>query len=367
MNQNKTRVSTQAIYDNVKAEILSGRIPYGNLLMSENELAKKMQVSRPTISKVYNTLQAEGLVNKKAGYGTSVIYKRTDNKYRFGLLLPGSGESEIFSIINDQFLSQAKNRNFDCLWEGIVANNAEIRKEVALKICQSYINEKVDGIFFAPLERTPENEKLNEEICQIIDQSRTPLVLIDRDIYAFPNRSKYDLVSIDNYNAGYVMAQHLIDAACKNIYFFHRPDSAYSINLRIEGVRAAVVNAGLTFKKDNIICGEPEDPEVVKKLYIIPYETGIICGNDSTAAMLISSLETAGLKVSSDLLIAGFDNMKYAVHLKYPLTSYQQPCEAITGASINVMFNKLLNNVNRPVTVYLYGEIVKRISTVFNR
>jgi len=359
------KVNTQDIYLKLKSDILNSEIPFGNLLMPENELAEIMHVSRPTITKIYNTLQTEGLVIKKAGFGTSVTYKKNGNRYRFGLLLPGSGESEIFSTINDQFLSQGKKRNFDCLWEGTVANDAEIRKGVALKICQNYIEEKVDGIFFAPLERTPGNEKLNEEICLLIEKSDIPLVLIDRDIYPFPNRSKFDLVGIDNYHAGYVMAQHLISAGCKTIYFFHRPDSAYSVNLRIEGVRAAIENSNLNFTTNNIICGEPDSVNLIKKMNITPFETGIICGNDSTAASLISGLESAGLKITSDVLVAGFDNMKYSIHLKYPLSTYQQPCEAITESCVDLIFNKLSKRNSRPVTINLYGDVISRTSTVF--
>jgi GntR family transcriptional regulator of arabinose operon len=365
MKTNTIKVNTQEIYLKLKSDILNSEIPFGNLLMPENELAEIMHVSRPTITKIYNTLQTEGLVIKKAGFGTSVTYKMNNTKYRFGLLLPGAGESEIFSAINDQFLSLGKRRNFDCLWEGTVANDAEIRKGVALNICKNYIEEKVDGIFFAPLERTAGSEKLNEEICLLIEKSNIPLVLIDRDIYPFPDRSKYDLVGIDNYHGGYVMAQHLISAGCKTIYFFHRPDSAYSVNLRIEGVRAAVENTNLIFNDKNIICGEPEDLNLIKGMNIISYETGIICGNDSTAASLISGLESIGLKITSDALIAGFDNMKYSVHLKYPLTTYRQPCEEITESCVDLIFNRISNRIKRPVNVNLYGDVIERASTVF--
>lgn len=365
MKAKTIKVNTQEIYLKLKSEILNSVIPFGNLLMPENELAEIMHVSRPTITKIYNTLQTEGLVIKKAGFGTSVTYKKNDTKYRFGLLLPGAGESEIFSTINDQFLSLGKKRNFDCLWEGTVANDAEIRKGVALKICKNYIEEKVDGIFFAPLERTHGSEKLNEEICQLIEKFNIPLVLIDRDIYPFPNRSKYDLVGIDNFHGGYIMAQHLISAGCKTIYFFYRPDSAYSVNLRIEGVRAALENNNLNFNVNNIVCGEPEDLNLIKRMNIIPFETGIICGNDSTAASLISSLESIGLKITSDALVAGFDNMKYSVHLKYPLTTYQQPCEEITESCVDLIFNRISNRINKPVTVNLYGDVIQRTSTVF--
>ncbi len=365
VKKTKSKVGFQQIYKELKEDILSGKITYGHLLVPEKVMAEQMQVSRPTISKVYNNLQAEGLVKKRAGFGTSVVYKMNDSKYRFGLLLPGSGESEIFSTINDQFLYQSKKRSFDCLWEGTVANNAEMRKGVTLKICQTYIERNADGIFFAPLERTPANEKLNEEICTIIDKAGIPLILIDRDIYPFPQRSPYDLVCIDNFHAGYMMAEHLIQAGCETIHFFFRPDSAHSLDLRIEGVRAAMAKYNLSFHNGNVFCGDPADLGIVKKMKVVPFKTGIICGNDSTAAVLLSSLEDLHLEITSDVLIAGYDNMKYGTHLRYPLTTYQQPCEEMVEVSMNLMFIKLGSMNQSPVTINLYGTIIPRASTVF--
>ncbi len=43
-----------------------------------------------------------------------------------------------------------------------------------------------------------------------LTRKNIPLILIDRDISAFPNRSKYDIVGIDNFHAGYIMTEHLI-------------------------------------------------------------------------------------------------------------------------------------------------------------
>ena len=93
----------KTIYTTVKEDIRKGVYPTGTLLPTELTLADKYSVSRPTVSKVYNQLQKEGYVNKKKGLGTLVLFKGDTKKtYTFGLLLPGAGESEIFSIINDQ-------------------------------------------------------------------------------------------------------------------------------------------------------------------------------------------------------------------------------------------------------------------------
>ena len=356
----------KTIYTTVKEDIRKGVYPTGTLLPTELTLADKYSVSRPTVSKVYNQLQKEGYVNKKKGLGTLVLFKGdTKNTYTFGLLLPGAGESEIFSIINDQLLKQSELMQFSCLWEGATASNADIRRNLIETCCDSYIKKNVDGIFFSPLERVPDADRINETICNKIQQEGIPLILIDRDIVPIPQKSPFDVVCLDNYSAGAIMAQHLIQAGCKHIYFFHRPDSAYSVRIRFLAVKDTIQEQGLTFNVQNDFCGNPEDLDFVKTIPVIKGETGIICANDSTAAVLMSSLEAIGHKIASDLLICGFDDMKYSRHLKCSLTSFIQPCKEIANTSIDLMIRRIKCNDRLPMNVYLNGQIIKRDSTRF--
>ena len=87
---------------------IRNNMPAGTLLPTETELAARYNVSRPTIAKVYNTLQKEGYVLKKQGIGTTVIYQGINHKTTFGLLLPGPGESEIFATISDRFMERSQ-------------------------------------------------------------------------------------------------------------------------------------------------------------------------------------------------------------------------------------------------------------------
>jgi GntR family transcriptional regulator of arabinose operon len=360
--------SKNLFYDTIekfRKEIVNGKLAFGSLLPPEKELAESMKVSRPTIAKVYNALQNEGLVKKRPGYGTTVVFNKDKKRFTFGLLLSGSGESEIFGIINDQFLLLEKEKDFNCLWDGTIANNAEMRQNIALQICQSYVDKKVDGVFFSPLERTHKAVHLNETICKVFDSKNIPLVLIDRDIASFPNRSKYDLVGIDNFHAGYIMTEHLIKGGCEKINFFHRKDSASSVNLRIAGCRSACFDAGISFSDENIIAGEPSDAELVGKMKILPKKTGVLCANDSTAAILMSTLNKLGNPVSIDILIAGFDDMKYAKHLQVQLTSYRQPLPDIVRNSYEMMLSRISNPNQAAVNIHLTGKLIVRESTRF--
>ncbi|TKC03766.1 GntR family transcriptional regulator [Pedobacter frigoris] len=363
----KGKISSKTIYDTLKDQIHKDRFPAGSMLPAELTLAQKYLVSRPTIAKVYNQLQDEGLVLKTKGLGTVVTHQHANTNHTFGLLLPGAGESEIFSIINDQLLGRSETGSFNCLWEGATAGSAEIRESLIESCCESYINKRVDGIFFSPLERVPDADELNLKICEAIQEANIPLILIDRNIRISPDRRTFDVVSIDNFNAGSVMAKHLLDQGCEELHFFYRPDSASSIDLRISGVRDLVQKQGHSFTTNNLFCGNPEDLDFVKKMKITPGKTGIICANDSTAAVLMSSLDAQGVEISSDVLVCGYDDMKYSKHLKHSLTSLRQPCEEIANISIELMMRRLKDNSHIPITVNLSGEIVIRESSQFQR
>ena len=138
-----------------------------------------------------------------------------------------------------------------------------------------------------------------------------------------------------------------------------------SVRIRFLAVKDTIQEQGLTFNVQNDFCGNPEDLDFVKTIPVIKGETGIICANDSTAAVLMSSLEAIGHKIASDLLICGFDDMKYSRHLKCSLTSFIQPCKEIANTSIDLMIRRIKCNDRLPMNVYLNGQIIKRDSTRF--
>lgn len=361
----EVKINYKTIYNALKEEIANGAFLAGSLLPTEQNLAQKYAVSRPTIAKVYNQLQDEGYIKKKKGLGTIVVHQHTTLVHTFGLLLPGAGESEIFSIINDQLLKQSESGKFNCLWEGATASSADIRRTLIETCCENYIKKKVDGVFFSPLERVPDAYEINLRICEDVQKAGIPLILIDRDVLKFPERSEFDIVSLDNFSAGCMMAQHMVDAGCEVIHYFYRPDSASSVKLRLSGVKDVVQKNGLQFTDSHVHCGNPDDAGFVKRIQIIPGKTGIICANDSTAAVLMSTLDAIGVKISFELLICGYDNMKYSQHLKHSLTTFRQPCEEIANVSIELMMRRVKNKNLVPVAVNLTGEIVPRESSVF--
>ena len=360
------RHNYKTVMEVLRSRLLNGTYPYGSLLPAETQIAIELGVSRPTVAKVFNQLAREGFVSRKRGIGTMVTLPSVQERsYTFGLLLPGAGESEIFAEINNRILQQADRKGFGCECVGTTANNAETRSMMAVSSIESYIAKKVDGIFFAPFERVRNAKAINKTICEMAKKANVPMVLIDRDVVTIPERSSFDLVSLDNYAAGMTMARHMIAAGCKNIYFFANDYSASSVDIRMKSVKLTVLEAQLDFYKESFICGDPKDINIVRRIPIIRRQTGIICANDATAVMLMSSLDELGYRCGIDYLLSGFDNMKYASFLSAPLTTFQQPCKEIADVSIELLMRRQKDKDALPLTVLLNGQLVERKSSVF--
>jgi GntR family transcriptional regulator/MocR family aminotransferase len=65
---------TGQIYQQVKAAVLDGRLREGEPLPPSRELAKRLEVSRNTVSAAYDRLTAEGFVAARVGAGTFVRF-----------------------------------------------------------------------------------------------------------------------------------------------------------------------------------------------------------------------------------------------------------------------------------------------------
>lgn len=61
----ESKISYKVIYNTLKDQILKEAFAPGSMLPTEQTLAQKYSVSRPTIAKVYNQLQEEGFIKRR--------------------------------------------------------------------------------------------------------------------------------------------------------------------------------------------------------------------------------------------------------------------------------------------------------------
>ena len=321
------------ILDDLRREIQMGRHKPGDRLSSEADLGSKYDVSRLTIQRVLKELQIEDLIERRAGSGTYVRRKVEHTGHLFGLLIPGLGETEIFEPMCQGMARAGRIGGHALIW-GDTTQGAEGREHQARQLCADYINRRLSGVFFAPIELLPNKDEVNRSIAESIAAAGIPLVLLDRCVEAYPERSRFDLVGIDNRRIGCRITNHLLRRGAKSILFFDRPYSAPTVAARARGFLDA-------FPEGKVVHGDPSSREFVRKVMDDYQPDGIVCANDVTAAGLMQSLEEIGRKVPEDVRIAGIDDVRYASLLTVPLTTMRQPCLEMGEMAIHLMLSRI--------------------------
>lgn len=330
------------IFDSLKSAISSGEYRSGQRLPSESELVKVFSASRVTVNRALRELQLMGLIERRAGSGSYVRASVTKG-YTFGLLIPELGLTEIFEPICRGMAETELEDHHVLLW-GKSPGDSSLLENVARDLCQQWIAKQVSGVFFAPLELTGHADETNHRMMEFLEQAGIPVVLIDRDLMAFPKRSCHDLVAIDNRRAAYVLTSHLLEVGCRRPAFIARHRSAPNCIARCVGFREAVMDAGLALEPDAIRLGaKPDDRDEIAGLLRACRPDGIVCANDYTAALLMRTLESLSVNVPGQVRLAAFDDVKYASLLPVPLTTIHQPCSEIGAAAVRAMIERVQN------------------------
>jgi DNA-binding LacI/PurR family transcriptional regulator len=164
---------------------------------------------------------------------------------------------------------------------------------------------------------------------------------LDRDIVIFPERSKYDLVGIDNHRAGYVLAEYLLRTGSRRVAFLASPFSAHTVDARIGGYKEAL-HADLGSAVQPLVKWiNPNDVPAIQEFLDEGQPDAIICANDFTAAHLLKTLSSIGVHVPGQIRIAGIDDVKYAQLLQTPLTTIRQPCLEIGSTALLAMQDRI--------------------------
>jgi GntR family transcriptional regulator of arabinose operon len=349
------------IFEKLQEGISSGHYKPGKRLPSEAELVRRFGASRMTVFRAMRELQSLGLITRRVGSGTFVSTNSNTGSHVFGLLIPELGQTEIFEAICQGMMEAQEAMHHSLLWGNAVSQEKE-KEQAAEQLCRHYISRKVSGVFFAPVEFSTNRFQANHRIVAALDRARIPVVLLDRCLEPYPQRSKYDLVGIDNRRTAYGATEHLIKAGAKRIAFFARPNSAPTVDARIAGYREALLSRPARPGRDLVRIGDASDAKFIKSILKKDRPDAFLCANDHTAGNLMHTLISLGESIPKDIRIVGIDDVKYARLLPVPLTTQHQPCRDIGRMALAVMLDRIANPDLPPRDVLLGCELIVRQS-----
>jgi GntR family transcriptional regulator, arabinose operon transcriptional repressor len=328
------------VYEALSKQIESGKLKRGDKLPSEAELVRTFGASRITVGRAVRDLQSRGLVERRAGSGTYVSAKAAAGALSFGLLIPDLGETDIFEPVCQGMMASPLARNHALLW-GSVTGEGLSKEDRAWQLCRQYIDRRVSGVFFAPLEFTPPGHDINHRIAQALDEARIPVVLLDRTVTPYPRRGHHDLVGIDNRRAGFLITEHVLRLGSRRIAFVAQANAAATVDAREAGYREALYAAGFPVDRGLIHRLDPSDTAAVRHLMESAHPDAVVSANDRTAGRLMQTLIRLGYGVPKDVRLVGIDDVEFAALLPVPLTTLRQPSRQIGDAALGAMLERV--------------------------
>jgi DNA-binding LacI/PurR family transcriptional regulator len=275
--------------------------------------------------------------------------------------MPDFGEVEVFAPMCRGILDAPEAQSHALVWPGAGPSSGD-READAWHACQQLIARRVDGVFFAPLERTPNRLTVNRRIAEAFADARIPMVLLDRSIEPYPHRGRHDLVGLDNRRAGTIVTNYLLDAGSSRVAFLGEPDAASSVDARQAGYREALERRGFASADEMALTGDPSDTSLVAGLLARHSPDGIVAATDRTAGLLMRSLLDLGYRVPADVRVIGIDDAEYAGLLPVPLTTLRQPCREIGVAAMAAIVERIATPDLPPRDILLHGKLVVRAS-----
>jgi GntR family transcriptional regulator of arabinose operon len=357
-----SRPKHRQVYEALEREIQAGRWKSGDRFPSEAELVRQFAASRITVGRAVRDLQLAGLVERRAGSGTYVkTLAHAEGGLSFGLLIPDLGETEIFEPICQGMMSSPLARQHALVW-GSSDRASATKEERAWDLCRQYVERRVAGVFFAPVELTPTKDAVNRRIARALDQARIPVVLLDRTVLPWPERGHHDLVGLDNRRAGYVITEHLLRQGSRRVAFVGLPHAAATVDARAAGYREALHASDAAAEPGLLQRLDPTDAATVADLMKAVRPDAIVCANDRVAGRLMHTLLGLGYEVPADVRLVGVDDLESSSLLPVPLTTLRQPTRAIGAAALAAMLDRVSGAGLPTRDILLHGTLIVRAS-----
>ena len=310
------------------------------------DIAKRAGVSFKTVSRVLNEHPTVG-----AALRERVIQAMADLDYRPNVAarsLPGrrgyaiafiiSAESMMHSGDEDWYLAPfcadlqfgafkaCQDVGYRFVLQSVDIESPTLTQDLGRQLAQ----EGVDGVVLSP--PTADSARLLDALdaCGITYVRIAPGTQPDRSAS----------VAIDEYGGGFAMTKHLLSLGHRHIGFIAGPDDHIAARERMTGycdALAQVEGAGpaMVMPGDFTFLSGMESAQ--KLLACEQPPTAIFAANDDMAAGALAAANHSGIRVPTQLSIAGFDDSTTARLAWPPLTTIRQPIAAMTAAAIRYL------------------------------
>ncbi|HCG5623377.1 TPA: substrate-binding domain-containing protein [Vibrio parahaemolyticus] len=325
------------------------------------DIAKLAGVSTSTVSHVINKTrfvseEISERVNNAAKelnyYAPSALARslKVNRTKTIGMLVTTS--------TNPFFGEVVKGVERSCYHKGysLILCNTEGDNERMRQSINTLLQKRVDGLILMCSSLEGERIDVFERYPDI------PVVVMDWGPMLFTS----DKIQDNSLRGGYLAAKYLIDCGHTEIGCITGPLIKHQAQMRYEGYKRAMNEAGLEFNANWIIESDFECEggyQAFKKMAergTLP--SSIFVSNDMMAMGVINAANELGIKVPDDLSIIGYDDIHIAKFMSPSLTTIHQPKYRLGQAAVETLVRRLNDKSNEAQVVQLEPTLVVRNS-----
>ncbi|ELA6598451.1 substrate-binding domain-containing protein [Vibrio alginolyticus] len=325
------------------------------------DIAKLAGVSTSTVSHVINKTrfvseEISERVNNAAKelnyYAPSALARslKVNRTKTIGMLVTTS--------TNPFFGEVVKGVERSCYQKGysLILCNTEGDNERMRQSINTLLQKRVDGLILMCSSLEGERIDVFERYPDI------PVVVMDWGPMLFTS----DKIQDNSLRGGYLAAKYLIDCGHTEIGCITGPLIKHQAQMRYEGYKRAMNEAGLEFNANWIIESDFECEggyQAFKKMAqrgALP--SSIFVSNDMMAMGVINAANELGIKVPDDLSIIGYDDIHIATFMSPSLTTIHQPKYRLGQAAVETLVRGLDDKSNDAQVVQLEPTLVVRNS-----
>jgi len=332
------------LVNRLRTSIESGKILPGQRVGSEMEMVQETGLSRKSVRKAIDFLIHDGLVERRPGKGIFVREPHSTVKV-VQLVVPDMG-SELWTKIYRAV--QTLGVNYGIQVQAYDAYHTS-QVDIHLQVIRNLPRSGVDGAIINPIP-----DPRFAEVVQSLKRHRYPFVLMEE-----PWRDgDYFTVSSDNYRGGYLVGKELASRGHRSIAYLGVMTD-YAARRRMEGMRDAILDAGLPFDRSLVMDLELENlyrkwtkevDRCVRRLMERPDRpTALFFCNDGAAADGYLTLKAMGISIPGDVSIVGYDDSENICRLLEPnLTSIRPPIQKTGQEALELLMKQFADPSARP-------------------
>lgn len=359
---------SKQVYEAIRRRIEGGELTSGAKLPTELQLMQHFAVSRTTVSRALRDLELQGFIRRRRGSGTYVKeMAHAAEQYDLAFFMPwmesGVSLPYVEGLIHQGLADLASRRHSTLILK--CPSGEGTFKERVLNTARSLIDLRVNGVFYYPAELPGDQMQLNRVVVDMLAKAGISVILIDRDIASFPNRSEFTRIGYDNRRGGVILTEHLIQKGCRRIAFVGIPEISTAVADRLAGYYEAHRMKGMSVDRELVRMVDEHEltRSFCDELMHSAKPDAIISKNDRFSALIGRYLIEQGLQIGRDVKMAGFDDDPIAELLPVSLTTIRLPIRTFVKAAYEAMLDNLTGSDKSARQVIVDTELVVRNST----